>query len=436
MQIKNFKPFITGKEIKYIEDIINNEFSMSGDGIYTKKVHAFLEKKYRTNKALLTTSGTTALEFAVRLLNLKPGDEVILPSFTFSSTANAVLVNFGLKVVFADIQKDTLNIDPKDIEKKITKKTKAIIVVHYAGVACDMDKVMRIAKKHNLKVIEDAAQAIEAKYKGRYLGTIGDFGCFSFHDTKNITAGEAGALFINTYDKEVIERAEIVREKGTDRTKFIRGEVDKYTWVDIGSSYLPSDLLAAFLLAQLEGADMITKKRKKVFNTYKKQLSYLEDLGIVKLPTIPKYAKTNAHIFYVILKNEEIRDFVISYLRTKGISAPFHYIPLHSSPVGKSLGNSISDLPVSTDLSNRILRLPVYAGLNKKEIEYVIKHFEAALRQYEKEKILSEMGQISVKISGDSTDGIDSGRISRIIHQENIKSKIKQISKSKYLSMF
>jgi len=386
MKVRNFKPYITGNEITYIQDIIGRGFDMSGDGIYTKRVHSFLERKYKTNKALLTTSGTAALEFAVRLLKLVPGDEVILPSYTFSSTANAVLINNGLKVVFADIDKNTLNIDPNDIERKITKNTKAIIVVHYAGVACDMDRIMKIAKKYNLKVIEDAAQGIEAKYKGKYLGTIGDFGCISFHDTKNITAGEAGALFVNTQDKEIIERAEIVREKGTNRTKFFRGEVDKYTWVEIGSSYLPSDILAAFLLAQLENAEKITKLRKQIFNQYKKRLAHLERDGLIKLPFVPQYTNHNAHIFYVIFNNEEIRDYVMAYLRKKGVSAPFHYVPLHSSPIGISLGYKPEDLPITEDLSYRLIRLPIFAEMKKKEVDYVIRNLERALYQYEAER--------------------------------------------------
>ncbi len=383
MKISNFKPYITGKEIEYIKDIIDKGSDMSGDGPYTKKVHSFLEKKYKTNKALLTTSGTTALEFAVRLLNLKPGSEIIVPSFTFSSTANAVLVSFGLKVIFADIDKNTLNIDPVEIENKITDKTRAIIVVHYAGVACDMDKIMAIAKKNELKVIEDAAQAIEAKYKDKYLGTIGDFGCISFHDTKNITSGEGGALFINTDDEVIIERAEIIREKGTNRTKFFRGEVDKYTWVDIGSSYLPSDILAAFLLAQLEQVEKITALRLKVYDRYKERLLHLEKAGRIKLPTIPEYASHNAHIFYVLFKTETERDYVLNYLREKGISAPFHYVPLHSSPIGKRLGYKSEDMPVSENFSRSLIRLPMFAEMSKVEIRYVVTNLEEALNTYE-----------------------------------------------------
>jgi len=387
MKIRNFKPYITGNEIKYIKDIIDKGFDMSGDGPYTKKVHAFLEEKYKVKKAFLTTSGTTALEFAVRLLNLKPGDEVIVPAFTFSSTANAVLINCGLKVVFADIDKDTLNINPNDIEKRITDKTKAIIPVHYAGVACDMDRIMQIAKDNQLKVIEDAAQGIEAKYKDKYLGTIGDFGCLSFHDTKNITSGEGGALFINTSDQNIIERAEIISEKGTNRTKFFRGEIDKYTWVNIGSSYLPSDILAAFLLAQLEEVEKITDLRLQAYNEYRSKLSDLEKTGVIKLPTIPEYAKHNAHIFYVLFNSETERNFVMSYLREKGISAPFHYIPLHSSPEGKQLGNKPEDCPVTESLSYRLIRLPMFAGITKEEISYVLENLKEAMLKSKEKKL-------------------------------------------------
>jgi len=392
MKINNFKPYIAGNELTYIKTIIDGGLGMSGDGSFTKKVHTLLEKKYGTKKALLTTSGTTALEFAVRLLNLSPGDEVIVPSFTFSSTANAVLVSFGLKLIFADVVKDTLNIDPDDIERKITKKTKAIIVVHYAGVACDMDRIMKIAKKHKIKVIEDAAQAIEAKYKDKYLGTIGDFGCFSFHDTKNITCGEGGALFINTNNKKTIERAEIIREKGTNRSKFFRGEVDKYTWVDIGSSYLPSDILAAFLLAQLENAESITKLRLSAFNFYKTELNSLEKNGHIKLPTVPSYAKHNGHIFYVIFGNATERDFVMNYMRQKGVSAPFHYVPLHSSPLGQKLGYVAQDFPVTEQLSECLIRLPMYASLTREEQDYVIKTLKEGIREYLQTEIKVTVG--------------------------------------------
>ena len=372
MKIPFFKPFITGNEITYIKDIIDNRKDMAGDGEYTKKVHAWFEKRYKIPKVLLTTSGTTALEMAVRLLNLKNGDEVIVPSFTFSSTANAILLQIGLKVVFADVDPNTLNIDPEEIKNKITPHTKALLIVHYAGVACDMDAIMKIAKKHKLKIIEDAAQAIESKYKGKYLGTFGDFGCISFHDTKNITCGEGGALFINTNDHKIIEQAEIIREKGTNRSKFFRGLVDKYTWVDVGSSYLPSDLLAAYLYAQLEKIDKITSLRKRAYEYYRKKLSPYEKKGLFQLPTIIKGATHNAHIFYILLPSEKKRDQMLTKLRSAGIAASFHYIPLHSSPQGIKAGNNPNKLPITTSVSSRLLRLPLYTDISKNEQDYVL----------------------------------------------------------------
>ncbi len=373
MNIRSFKPYITGNEIRYIKDIIDNVLDMSGDAGYTKKVHAFMEKRYGVPKALLTTSGTTALELAVKLLHLKPGDEVITPSFTFSSTVNAILLQNGVKAVFADIDPETLNIDPADIVKKITPKTKALMVVHYAGVACDMNAIMKIAKKHKLKVIEDAAQCIEAKYKGKYLGTIGNFGCLSFHDTKNITCGEGGALFINTKNVRVHEEAEIWREKGTNRSKFFRGLIDRYTWVGLGSSYLPSDLLAAFLYAQLEQADKITGLRKKAYAYYLTKLKPSADKGLFQLPGITPGAEPNAHIFYVLLPSASKRDHVLKDLRAKGIQATFHYIPLHSAPQGIRAGGNPRTLPVTASVSARLLRLPLFSGISQAEQDFVIK---------------------------------------------------------------
>jgi dTDP-4-amino-4,6-dideoxygalactose transaminase len=372
MQVHGFKPYITGNEIKYIKDIINNARDMSGDAGYTKKVHAFMEKRYRVPKVLLTTSGTTALEMAVKLLNLKPGDEVITPSFTFSSTVNAILLEQGVKAVFAEIDPQTLNIDPADIAKKITPKTKALMVVHYAGVACDMDKIMALAKKHHLKVIEDAAQGIEAKYKGRYLGTIGDFGTLSFHDTKNITCGEGGALFINSPDVNIHEAAEIWREKGTNRSKFFRGLIDRYTWVSLGSSYLPSDLLAAFLYAQLEQVEKIIALRKKAYDYYLQKLSPLAAKGLFQLPGITAGAEHNAHIFYILLLTGKERDRMLAALRAKGIAASFHYIPLHSAPQGIKAGADPKALPVTTAVSARLLRLPLFSEISRAQQNYVI----------------------------------------------------------------
>lgn len=372
MKVPFFKPYITGNEITYIKDILDHQKDMSGDGEYTKKVHRWFEKRYNVPKVLLTTSGTTALEMAVRLLNLKKGDEIIVPSFTFSSTANAILLQSGLKAVFADIDPKTLTIDPNDIKRKITKRTKALLIVHYAGVSCDMDSIMAIAKKHKLNVIEDAAQAIESKYKGKYLGTFGNFGCLSFHDTKNITCGEGGALFINSTNKSIIEEAEIIREKGTNRSKFFRGLVDKYTWVDVGSSYLPSDLLAAYLYAQLEHINTILSLRKKAYEYYLKKLGVYAQDGLFNLPTITKGATHNAHIFYLLLPTNILRDKVLSKLRENGIGASFHYIPLHSSPEGMRLGNKPSLLPITTSISSRLLRLPLYSDITRNEQDYVI----------------------------------------------------------------
>lgn len=372
MNIPFYKPYLTGNEFKYMQDILDKGTDLAGDGVYTKKVHAWFEKRYGVPKVLLTTSGTTALELAVRLLNLKKDDEVIVPSFTFSSTVNAILQTEGAKAVFVDIEPNTLNIDVDKIEEAITTKTRAIMVVHYAGISCDMDKLMAIAKKHNLKVIEDAAQAIESKYKGKYLGTIGDFGCLSFHGTKNVTSGEGGALFINKADPAVIEQAEVIREKGTNRSKFLQGLVDKYTWVDIGGSYLPSDLLAAFLFAQLEQVDLITNKRKERHAYYETQLSKHAERGLFTIPKTPQNVEFNAHIFYIVLPSEDTRNRVMKEIRAKGVSAAFHYIPLHSSPQGQKLGNDPESLPITKEMSGRMLRLPLYSQITKEEQDYVI----------------------------------------------------------------
>lgn len=371
MYIKFSRPYHTGKEIEYMKDIFDNHLIESGDGKYTKLVSEFIEKRYGTAKALLTTSCTTALEFAIRLSNLLPGDEVIVPSFTFSSTVNAILLSQGLKVVFADVTEDTLNIDSKDVKKKITKNTKAIMVVHYAGVACDMDAIMKLAKKHKLIVIEDAAQAIESEYKGKPLGTIGDFGCLSFHETKNITCGEGGALLINNHNEKTIQQAEIMREKGTNRSLFLQGIVDKYTWVDIGSSYLPSDMLAAYLYAQLEAVEKITKMRLKVYAFYKKMTASYVEKELITIPHIPSFAKHNAHIFYMLCRSNAERNTILGYLRKEGVGATFHYIPLHSAPQGQKLGYKAEDLPVTEDISGRLLRLPLYPDMTKEELKYI-----------------------------------------------------------------
>lgn len=364
------KPYYTGNEEKYISDAMKRD-KICGDGFYTKKVNEFMENKFKTNKALMTTSCSSALDMSCLLLNLKEDDEVILPSFTFVSTANSIVLR-GAKCVFADINPDTLVIDLEDVKKKITQKTKAIMVVHYAGVSCDMEELMTIAKENNLYVIEDAAQAVNAKYKGKYLGTIGDLGCYSFHETKNYSCGEGGALLINCLDKDISDRAEIIREKGTNRSKFYRGEVDKYTWVDMGSSLLPSDLLSAFLYAQFEQIDEINNMRGEVFDNYNKGLKELETRGLLRRPIIPEYNEINYHMFYIILNSEKERNGLMNYLKAKDILSVFHYLPLHTSPMGMRMGYSVGDLPITEDLSARLLRLPMYAGLKKEEVNYII----------------------------------------------------------------
>ena len=374
MKVPFNRPYITGIELKYVEDSIRNikrGRTISGDGYYTKKANEFFESRFGAKKALMTTSCTSALELATHLLNLKPGDEVIVPSFTFVSTVNPVLL-VGARPVFAEIQEDTLNIDPDDIRQKLSAKTKAIYPVHYAGVACEMEEIMEIASEHDFAVVEDAAQGVNARYRNRYLGTIGDFGCYSFHETKNYVCGEGGALIINTDDKAVQERAEVIREKGTNRSKFYRGEIDKYTWVDIGSSYLPSDILAAFLYAQLEKLEEIQQQRLRVYNTYKEALKPFEEEGLLRLPIVPDYAQHNAHLFYVLFNDQGTRNTVIDSLKAKGIYAVFHYIPLHSAPMGMKLGYGEGDLPITESVSERLLRLPMYAGMTEEELEYTI----------------------------------------------------------------
>jgi len=368
------RPYLTGNEIRYMEDVLHSLSEgghISGDGKYTKLVQEFIQSKFGARKALMTTSCTSALELATRILDLKPGDEVIVPSYTFPSTVNPVLL-VGAKPVFADIQEDTLNIDPTNIRKKITKKTRAIYVVHYGGVSCAMDEIMEIALDHDLKIVEDAAQCVNAKYKGKYLGTMGDFGCYSFHETKNYVCGEGGALLINSEDPEITERAEIIREKGTNRSKFHRGEADKYTWVDVGSSYLPSDLLSAFLYAQLEKLDDIQNMRMNVWNSYYSALKPFEDVGKIRLPVVPDYAEHNAHLFSILFRDEQTRDRVMNQLKGEGIHAVFHYVPLHSAPYGLRLGYKKEDLPVTEEMSGRLLRLPLFAGMNNKEFNHII----------------------------------------------------------------
>lgn len=378
MRIPFNRPYITGNELVYIKELIediNDGRSISGDGYYTKKVSEFFESRFNANKVLMTTSCTSAIELATYLLDLKPGDEVIVPSFTFVSTVNPILLA-GAKPIFAEIKEDTLNIDPDDIRRKITSKTKAIYPVHYAGVACEMDEIMAIANEYDLRVVEDAAQGVNARYKNKYLGTIGDFGCYSFHETKNYVCGEGGALLINTDDQDIVERAEIIREKGTNRSQFFRGEIDKYTWVDIGSSYLPSDLLSAFLYAQLERMDEIQQMRFEVYDAYNRVLKPFEDKGLLRLPIIPDYAQHNAHLYYVLFNDRVMRGRVMDDLKAQDVHAVFHYIPLHSSPMGMKYGYRGDDLPITESISGRLLRLPMYAGMTDNELSYTISVLE------------------------------------------------------------
>lgn len=425
MNIKFTKPFYSGKELEYLKDVIENEKDITGDGEYTQKVHNYFENKYGVARALMTTSATTALEFAVRLLDLQQDDEILVPSFTFSSTVNAILVNF-VKPVFVDVTEDTLNIDPQDIERKITSKTKAIMVVHYAGVACDMDKIMKIAKKYNLKVIEDAAQCIEAKHKNKYLGTIGDFGCLSFHGTKNVVAGEGGLLLINTKDEKVIRRAEIIREKGTNRTEFMLGQVDKYTWVDIGSSILPSDLLSALLYAQLENVDRNIKRRLAIYNKYAGSLTEYAKEGQIKLPTLPAYSVHNAHIFYILLQDNKSRNFLLKFLKDKGIGATFHYVPLHSSPYGKKMGYKAEDLPITESIAGRLLRLPLHAGMTAEEVQFVIKMTKKGLDEIKQIKI-DQIPTLSIGIPAYNEVNNIKNVIQDVIAQNQIAYKLDEI---------
>lgn len=339
-----------------------------GDGEFTKKSNAWLEKKCNVNKALLTTSCTHALEMSAILCNIKPGDEVIMPSYTFVSTADAFVMR-GAEIVFVDIRPDTMNIDENLIEEAITSKTKAIVPVHYAGVGCEMDKITELALKYNLDVVEDDAQGIMSTYKGKPLGSFGRFGCLSFHETKNYTMGEGGALLIN--NMQDIERAEIIREKGTNRSKFFRGEIDKYTWVDCGSSYLPSEINAAYLYGQLMSAEQINEERLVLWNKYYDNLSALKDKGCLDLPFVPDYCTHNAHMFYIKVKDLEERTKLIDYLRKNDVYAVFHYIPLHSSPAGFKYGHFSGADNYTTKESERLLRLPMYYGLKLEEIDYI-----------------------------------------------------------------
>ena len=362
------KPPYIGKESEYVLDAVNKGH-ISGDGEYTKKCAKKLEELSGTKRALLTTSCTHATEMAALLSDIKPGDEVIMPSYTFVSTADAFVLR-GATPVFVDIRPDTMNIDETLIEDAITSKTKAIVPVHYAGVGCEMDTIMDIARRHNLTVIEDAAQGIASTYKGKALGTFGDFGCYSFHETKNISMGEGGALLIQNED--MIEPAEIIREKGTNRAKFFRGQIDKYTWVNYGSSYLPSDMNAAYLWAQLENIDIIQKKRLSVWNRYKEGLSELEKKEYIEFGVIPDECTNNAHMFYIKVSDLENRTDLLKFLTENGIQAVFHYVPLHSAPAGRKFGRFNGEDRYTTKESERLIRLPLFYSISDEEVEYTI----------------------------------------------------------------
>ena len=363
----NVPPYL-GTEDKYIRQAIESR-KICGDGAFTKKCNEKLEEITGSKKVLMTTSGTSALEMSAILCDIQPGDEVIMPSYTFVSTANAFVLR-GATIVFVDVRPDTMNIDEKLIEDAITDKTKAIVPVHYAGVGCEMDTICDIAKRHGLAVVEDAAQGVMAFYKGRALGSIGDFGCFSFHETKNYSMGEGGAVLINHEDD--VERAEIVREKGTNRSRFFRGQVDKYTWVDVGSSYLQSELNCAYLYGQIEDASIINNDRLRSWNRYREALSPLQEKGVIELPFIPAECTHNAHMFYIKTKDLAERTALTKFLKEDGIGAVFHYIPLHSSPAGQKFGRFHGEDRYTTAESDRLLRLPMYYGLTDSDIDIVV----------------------------------------------------------------
>lgn len=365
----NIPPY-TGKEIEYISQAIELK-KICGDGFFTQRCNEWMEKKFNAKKVLLTTSGTAALEIAALLCNLNPGDEVIMPSYTFCSTADA-FVKLGVKIIFVDIRPDTMNINECLIESAITTKTKVICAVHYAGISCEMDTIMDIAHRHNLKVVEDAAQGVMSFYKGKALGTIGDYGCYSFHETKNYSMGEGGAIVINTSNED-IERAEIIREKGTNRSKFWRGQIDKYTWVDYGSSYLPSELNAAYLWAQLEVAESINDARLNVWNKYYKAFKTLADTKKIEIPFVPSDCVHNAHMFYIKCKDLEERTSFINYMKQKKVGCVFHYIPLHSAPAGLKFGHFYGKDNFTTKESDRLVRLPLWYGMRDEDVNTVIK---------------------------------------------------------------
>lgn len=369
------KPYLTGKEAHYLYQTVFSG-KISGDGVFTKKCHGFFEERYGIGKALLTTSCTDALEMAAILVDIKPGDEVILPSYTFVSTANAFVLR-GARLVFADSEEQTPNLDVDKLESLITPRTKAVVPVHYAGVACDMDPLMELADKHGLFVIEDAAHAVDSYYKGKALGSIGHLGAFSFHETKNVTSGEGGMLAVN--DPRFRHRSEIIWEKGTNRAEFFRGEVDKYGWVDIGSSFLPSDINAAFLYAQLENLESIQSGRKKIWEYYRKGLKHLEEKGFLRLPRIPGFATNNGHMFYLILRNGEERAQLLKVLNENGINAVFHYLSLHRSPYYRDKHDG-RELPMSDFYSDCLIRLPFYFELSTGQLDFIIRNIDDFFR--------------------------------------------------------
>ena len=369
MKIDFNRPAIVGKELEYIKDAVDQGM-LCGDGKYTKLCSSWMKERFHVNQVFLTTSCTHALEMAAYLCDIHPGDEVIMPSYTFVSTADAFVLR-GAKIVFVDIRPDTMNIDEKLIESAITEKTKAIVPVHYAGVACEMDTIMDIARKYDLKVVEDAAQGVEAYYHGKALGSIGDFGCYSFHETKNYTMGEGGALVFQ--DNSFQEKAEILREKGTDRSKFFRGQVDKYRWIDYGSSYLPSEMNAAYLYAQLEECEKINRKRHQIYDYYHENLAPLDDKGLIERPFVPEGIEHNAHMYYIKVKDLETRTGLIAYLKENGIYSAFHYVPLHSSPAGMKFGRFSGEDVYTTRESERLVRLPMFYNLPMSDVEYIVK---------------------------------------------------------------
>lgn len=369
------RPYMTGKELYYIAEAHFNG-ALAGDGPFTRRCHAWLKERTGCSKALLTHSCTAALEMTALLLDIQPGDEIIMPSYTFVSTANAFVLRGGVPV-FVDIRDDTLNLDERLIEPAITPRTRAIVPVHYAGVACEMDTIMSIARQHDLKVVEDAAQGVMASYKGRALGSIGDLGAYSFHETKNVTSGEGGALLVN--DQNLAQRAEIIREKGTDRSRFFRGEVDKYTWQEVGSSFLPGELSAAFLWAQLEEADRITKERLVSWQRYHELMEPLERQGLLRRPIVPADCQHNAHMYYVLLPPEIDRQKVLSELKENDIFSVFHYIPLHSAPAGQRYGRVHGELGNTVRQSERLVRLPLWIGLSSEQQARIVEMLWNAL---------------------------------------------------------